>query len=277
MDVIVVSSGKGGVGKTTTSASLACAYALRGLKVAVIDFDVGLRNLDLVMGCERRVVYDLVNVMRGETSLTTALVPDKRFPNLFVLAAPQTCNKSDLNEEDLDPIFAEFEKEGFDKIICDSPAGLDKGSHLAMRHADQVVMVVNAEISSLRDADRMLGFFVERTKRGVDGAEKMGVHAIVTRYRPHMVANGGMVGVDDIQELLGVPIIGVIPESSDVLAGSNSGTPVAMQETSRAGLAYKDAVARLEGERKPFRFILPEKIKKGWFQKFFGRQNQSLA
>lgn len=267
MEVIVVSSGKGGVGKTTTSASLAAGFARRGQKVAVIDFDVGLRNLDLVMGCERRVVHDLVHVMRGEATLNSALVADRRLPNLYVLAAPQTCNKNDLEEEDLAPLFDWFEQQGFDKIICDSPAGLDKGSRLAMRHADRVIMVVNAEISSLRDADRMLGFFTNRPRRGVTGNPAMGVHVIVTRYRPHMVENGTMVSVDDIQELLVAPIIGVIPESGDVLAGSNAGEPVALRDDSRPGLAYRDAVARIDGERRPFRFVKPEPRKRsflGW-------------
>ena len=270
MDVIAVCSGKGGVGKTTTSASLATSFAQRGLKVAVIDFDVGLRNLDLVMGCEKYVVYDLVNVMSGEVPLMDALVKDARFPELYVLAAPQTSNKSDLNEEDLEGVFAQFESQGFDKVICDSPAGMDKGFQLAIKHADSAIMVVNAEISSLRDADRMLGVMNGRTQRGTVGAPLMDINAIVTRYRPLMVQQGTMVGVDDIQELLGIRVIGIIPESLDVLAGSNAGTPVAMQEKSKAGMAYKDTVARMEGETKPFRFILPVEEKKGWFA--FGKE-----
>lgn len=271
MDIIVVSSGKGGVGKTTTSASLAAGYALRGHKVAVIDFDVGLRNLDLVMGCERRVVYDLLHVMNKEASLEEALVQDKRISNLFILAAPQTCNKSDLNENDLGHVFQNFEKMGFTKIICDSPAGLDKGAEMALKNADEVVMVVNAEISSLRDADRMLGRCVGQPKRGIEGNKDIDVNLLVTRYKPHMVESGNMFSVQDIQELLDVKVVGVIPESCDVLNGSNAGLPVALHRNSHAGMAYLDAIARLEGEKKPFRFI-DNAQEKSWLARLFRRK-----
>lgn len=269
MDIIVVSSGKGGVGKTTTSASLASGYALRGHKVAVIDFDVGLRNLDLVMGCERRVVFDLLHVMNQEISLEEALVQDKRISNLFVLAAPQTCNKSDLDANKLTHVFEAFEKAGFSKIICDSPAGLDKGAEMALKNADEVVMVVNPEISSLRDADRMLGLCIGKPKRGQQGQDNIKVNALVTRYKPHLVEAGQMCSIQDIQELLSINVIGVIPESHDVLAGSNAGLPVALQHKSKAGYAYLDAVARLEGEKRAFRFLTNEPEKKSWFKKIF--------
>lgn len=269
MDIIVVSSGKGGVGKTTTSASLASGFAMRGKKVAIVDFDVGLRNVDLIMGCERKVVYDLLHVMQRTVSLKEALVEDKNLSNLFILAAPQTCNKSDLQEEDLPQVFKQFEDLGFDTIICDSPAGLDKGSQLAMKNADKVIMVVNAEISSLRDADKMLSFFVGRPKRGADVGENMEVHIVITRYRASMVEEGKMISAHEIQDLLAVPVIGIIPESYDVLNGSNSGNPVILNKKSDAGLAYQDTVARMQGQNKPFRFLKTAKKSNSWFKKLF--------
>lgn len=169
-EIIVVTSGKGGVGKTTTSASLACGLARRGKRVAVIDFDIGLRNLDLVMGCERRVVYDFVNVIQGDCTLKQALIKDKRIDTLFVLAASQTRDKDALSAEGVRRVLDDLTADGFDYIICDSPAGIEKGAHLAMYYADRAIVVVNPEVSSVRDSDRILGLLASKTQRAEKGA-----------------------------------------------------------------------------------------------------------
>jgi len=266
-EIIVVTSGKGGVGKTTSSASLACGLARRGKKVVVIDFDVGLRNLDLIMGCERRVVYDFVNVTQGEASLRQALIKDKRFDNLFVLAASQTRDKDALTKEGVEKVLKDLADDGFDYIICDSPAGIEKGAFLAMYFADQAVVVVNPEVSSVRDSDRILGLLDSKTRHAEDG-ESIKAHLLLTRYNPQRVDGGEMLSVKDVEEVLGLKTIGVIPESGDVLNASNKGEPVILDMESPAGQAYDDAVARLMGEERPMRFTQLEK--KGFFSKIFG-------
>jgi septum site-determining protein MinD len=266
-EIIVVTSGKGGVGKTTTSASIACGLARRGKKVAVIDFDVGLRNLDLIMGCERRVVYDFVNVIQGESSLRQSLIKDKRFDNLHVLAASQTRDKDALTKEGVQKVLDDLAADGFDYIVCDSPAGIEKGAFLAMYFADQAVVVVNPEVSSVRDSDRILGLLASKTRRAENG-ERVREHLLLTRYSPQRVANGEMLSVGDVEEVLGLKTVGVIPESSDVLNASNKGEPVILDMESSAGQAYDDAVARLMGEERPMRFTQLEK--KGFFSKMFG-------
>ncbi|HEY9540270.1 MAG TPA: septum site-determining protein MinD [Luteimonas sp.] len=266
-EIIVVTSGKGGVGKTTSSASLACGLARRGKKVVVIDFDVGLRNLDLIMGCERRVVYDFVNVTQGEASLRQALIKDKRFENLFVLAASQTRDKDALTREGVEKVLKDLADDDFDYIICDSPAGIEKGAFLAMYFADQAVVVVNPEVSSVRDSDRILGLLDSKTKHAEDG-ESIKAHLLLTRYNPQRVDGGEMLSVKDVEEVLGLTTIGVIPESGDVLNASNKGEPVILDMESAAGQAYDDAVARLMGEERPMRFTQLEK--KGFFSKIFG-------
>ena len=266
-EIIVVTSGKGGVGKTTTSASIACGLARRGKKVAVIDFDVGLRNLDLIMGCERRVVYDFVNVIHGEANLRQALIKDKRFENLFVLAASQTRDKDALTKEGVEKVLKELGDDGFDYVVCDSPAGIEKGAFLAMYFADQAVVVVNPEVSSVRDSDRILGLLASKTRRAEAG-ERVKEHLLLTRYSPSRVENGEMLSVKDVEEVLGLKTVGVIPESGDVLNASNKGEPVIMDTESAAGQAYDDAVARLMGEERPMRFTTAEK--KGFFSKLFG-------
>jgi septum site-determining protein MinD len=265
-EIIVVTSGKGGVGKTTTSASLACGFARRGKKVAVIDFDVGLRNLDLIMGCERRVVYDFVNVIHGEASLRQALIKDKRFENLYVLAASQTRDKDALTKEGVEKVLKELADDGFDIILCDSPAGIEKGAFLAMYYADQAVVVVNPEVSSVRDSDRILGLLASKTKRAENG-ERVKEHLLL-RYSPARVESGEMLSIKDVEDVLGLKTVGVIPESSDVLNASNKGEPVILDMESNAGQAYDDAVARLLGEDRPMRFTQYEK--KGFFSKLFG-------
>jgi septum site-determining protein MinD len=266
-EIIVVTSGKGGVGKTTTSASIACGLARRGKKVAVIDFDVGLRNLDLIMGCERRVVYDFVNVIQGESSLRQSLIKDKRFDNLHVLAASQTRDKDALTTEGVQKVLDDLAADGFDYIVCDSPAGIEKGAFLAMYFADQAVVVVNPEVSSVRDSDRILGLLASKTRRAENG-ERVREHLLLTRYSPQRVANGEMLSVGDVEEVLGLKTVGVIPESTDVLNASNKGEPVILDMESDAGQAYDDAVARLMGEERPMRFTQLEK--KGFFSKMFG-------
>ena len=266
-EIIVVTSGKGGVGKTTTSASLACGLARHGKKVAVIDFDVGLRNLDLIMGCERRVVYDFVNVIQGEASLKQALIKDKRYDNLFVLAASQTRDKDALTTEGVQKVLDDLAEDGFDYIVCDSPAGIEKGAFLAMYFADQAIVVVNPEVSSVRDSDRILGLLASKTRRAENG-ERVKEHLLLTRYSPSRVETGEMLSITDVEEVLGLKTIGVIPESGDVLNASNKGEPVILDMESPAGQAYDDAVARLMGEERPMRFTQADK--KGFFSKLFG-------
>jgi len=267
-EVIVVTSGKGGVGKTTSSASLAVGLARRGLKVAVIDFDVGLRNLDLIMGCERRVVYDFVNVIHGECTLKQALIRDKRFDTLYLLAASQTRDKEALTKEGVERVLEELRQEGFHYIVCDSPAGIEKGAFLAMYFADRAVVVVNPEVSSVRDSDRILGLLASKTRRAELGAAPVEQHLLLTRYNPARVINGDMMSIEDVKEILGIEVVGVIPESEGVLAASNSGVPVILDEDVSAGQAYDDAVARLLGEQRPMRFI--DAPKKGLFSRLFG-------
>ena len=266
-EIIVVTSGKGGVGKTTSSASLACGLAKAGKKTAVIDFDVGLRNLDLIMGCERRVVYDFVNVVNGEANLKQALIKDKRFENLFVLAASQTRDKDALTKEGVEKVLKDLADEGFDFIVCDSPAGIEKGAFLAMYFADRAVVVVNPEVSSVRDSDRILGLLASKTRKAENG-ERVQEHLLLTRYSPRRVEAGDMLSIADVQEILGLEVVGVVPESPEVLQSSNAGVPVILDEASPAGQAYTDAVARILGEERPMRFTTVEK--KGFFSKMFG-------
>lgn len=263
--IIVITSGKGGVGKTTTSASFAVGLASRGFKTVVIDFDIGLRNLDLIMGCERRVVYDFVNVIRGEASLKQALIRDKHVKDLYILAASQTKDKDALTMEGVDAVLKEL-SESFDYIICDSPAGIERGAQLAMYFADIAIVVTNPEVSSVRDSDRMLGLLSSKSKRAEDGKEPISEHLLLTRYSPQRVSKGDMLSLSDVNEILAIPVLGVIPESQAVLRGSNSGVPVILDKDSDAGLAYGDAVARLLGDEVPLRFV-DEKIH--WLKRMF--------
>ena len=265
--IIVVTSGKGGVGKTTTSAAIAMGLAKRGHKTAVIDFDVGLRNLDLIMGCERRVVYDLVNVINNEATLNQALIRDKRCDQLFILPASQTRDKDALTTEGIEKILEELAKD-FKYIVCDSPAGIERGATLAMYFADDAFVVTNPEVSSVRDSDRMLGILSSKSRRAEKGEEPIREYLLLSRYSPERVKLGEMLSVDDVQEILSLHLLGVIPESKSVLNASNSGTPVILDEQSDAGQAYADIVARYLGESKPHRFI--EEEKKGLFNKLFG-------
>jgi septum site-determining protein MinD len=265
--VIVITSGKGGVGKTTTSASISTGVALMGHKTVAIDFDVGLRNLDLVMGVERRVVYDLVNVVKSEAKLQQALIRDKRVDNLFVLPASQTRDKDALDFEGVGTVIEELKKLGFEYIICDSPAGIEKGAQMAMYFADEAIVVTNPEVSSVRDSDRVIGLLNSKTSRAELG-EAIRIHLLLTRYSPREVQKGEMLSVEDVLELLGIPFLGVIPESKAVLMASNKGTPVILEEMSEVAQAYLDVVYRFLGEDRPHRFLKEEK--RGFFRRLFG-------
>jgi septum site-determining protein MinD len=266
--IVVVTSGKGGVGKTTTSASFSTGLALRGLKTAVIDFDIGLRNLDLIMGCERRVVYDLINVIQGEARLNQALIKDKLCDNLFVLAASQTRDKDALSQEGVEKVLNDLKAMGFDYIVCDSPAGIETGALMAMHFADEALIVTNPEVASVRDSDRILGMLSSKTQRAIDGKEPIQEHLLITRYNPTRVADGQMLSVEDIQDILRVKLIGVIPESESVLTASNQGTPAIHLKGSDVADAYNDVIDRFLGTEKPLRFIDAEKT--GFFKRLFG-------
>lgn len=266
--IVVVTSGKGGVGKTTTSASFATGLALRGYKTVVIDFDVGLRNLDLIMGCERRVVYDLINVINDEIKLSQALIKDKQLDKLFILAASQTRDKDALKQEGVERVLEELKAMEFDYIICDSPAGIETGALMAMHFADEALVVTNPEVSSVRDSDRILGMLNSKTKRAIEGKEPIKEHLLITRYNPSRVEGGQMLSLEDIHEILRTPLIGVIPESEVVLQASNQGLPAIHMKGSEVAEAYADVVARFLGEDKPMRFI--EAIKPGFFKRLFG-------
>lgn len=264
--IIVVTSGKGGVGKTTTSAAIAMGLAKKGHKTAVIDFDVGLRNLDLIMGCERRVVYDFINVVNDEATLHQALIKDKNCPQLFILPASQTRDKDALSKEGVEKVLNELSKT-FKYIVCDSPAGIEKGAHLAMYFADDAFVVTNPEVSSVRDSDRMLGLMSSKSRRAEQNQEPIKEYLILSRYSPERVKSGEMLSVEDVQEILSLPLLGIVPESKSVLSASNAGIPIILDEKSDAGQAYADIVARYLGEDKPHRFI---DEKKGFFGKLFG-------
>jgi septum site-determining protein MinD len=266
--IVVVTSGKGGVGKTTTSASFSAGLALKGFKTAVIDFDVGLRNLDLIMGCERRVVYDLINVIQGEANLNQALIKDKQCDNLFVLAASQTRDKDALTQEGVEKVLKDLSDMGFEYIVCDSPAGIETGALMAMHFADEALVVTNPEVSSVRDSDRILGMLGSKTKRAIEGLEPIKEHLLITRYNPNRVEDGQMLSLQDIQDILRVKLLGVIPESENVLQASNQGTPAIHMAQSDVSEAYKDVIDRFLGEDKPMRFTEAEKP--GFFKRLFG-------
>ncbi|MFV0663203.1 septum site-determining protein MinD [Denitromonas sp.] len=266
---IVVTSGKGGVGKTTTSAAFASGLALRGFKTAVIDFDVGLRNLDLIMGCERRVVYDLINVVNGEAKLNQALIKDKHCENLFILPASQTRDKDALTEEGVKTVLKELEHMGFDYVVCDSPAGIERGAVMALTFADEAIIVTNPEVSSVRDSDRIVGLLDAKTDKAARG-ERMEKHLLLTRYDPIRAGRGDMLNVDDVIDILSLPLLGIIPESEEVLRASNLGSPVTLSNPKSApARAYGDAAHRLMGEDVPMVFPTD---RSGLFGKLFGRR-----
>lgn len=265
--VIVVTSGKGGVGKTTTSAALSAGLALKGFKTAVIDFDVGLRNLDLIMGCERRVVYDFINVINGDAKLHQALIKDKRLDNLFVLPTSQTRDKDALTQDGVERVIAELRND-FDYVICDSPAGIERGAFLAMYFADEAIVVSNPEVSSVRDADRMIGLLTSKSRKAEQG-DSVPQHLLLTRYDGERVEKGEMLKVEDVQDILAVPLLGIVPECPSVLQASNIGQPVILDDKSIAGRAYAEAVARLLGEDVPV--TVPRAAKRGIIDRLLRR------
>ncbi len=266
--VLVVTSGKGGVGKTTTTAALGAAIAQSGQKVVVVDFDVGLRNLDLVMGAERRVVFDLINVVQGVAKLSQAVIRDKRLDNLWLLPASQTRDKDALTEDGVGRVIAEL-REKFDWIICDSPAGIERGAILAMRYADEAVIVTNPEVSSVRDSDRIIGMLDSKTVKAEKG-EQVKKHVLITRYDTARAARGEMLTIEDILEILATPLLGIIPESQDVLRASNVGSPVTLNNAASApARAYHDAARRLMGETVTMR--VPTE-RKGLMDRLLGRR-----
>ncbi len=266
--VVVVTSGKGGVGKTTSTAALGAALAQQGEKVVVIDFDVGLRNLDLVLGAERRVVFDLINVIHGVAKLPQALIRDKRLENLYLLPASQTRDKDALTEDGVAGVIAQLRAK-FDWIICDSPAGIERGATLAMRHADIAVIVTNPEVSSVRDSDRIIGLLDSKTEKAERG-ERIDKHLLITRYHAARAARGEMLSIDDVLEILSLPLIGIVPESEEVLRASNVGSPVTLNNPlSAPARAYFEATRRLKGEQIPM--LVPNEGR-GIFNKLFGRK-----
>lgn len=266
--VIVMTSGKGGVGKTTSSAAIATGLALRGHRTVVIDFDVGLRNLDLVMGCERRVVFDFINVINDEAKLNQALIKDKRVENLFILPTSQTRDKDALTKEGVESVLNTL-KEEFDYIICDSPAGIERGALMALYFADHAIVVTNPEVSSVRDSDRILGVLAAKSRRAELDLEPVKQHLLLSRYDPARVERGDMLRVEDVLEILSIPLLGVIPESQAVLRASNTGVPVILDDKSAAGQAYSDAVGRFLGEDVEHRFM--DTPRRGFFQKLLRR------
>ncbi|AIR01079.1 septum site-determining protein MinD [Pluralibacter gergoviae] len=266
--IIVVTSGKGGVGKTTSSAAIATGLAQKGKKTVVIDFDIGLRNLDLIMGCERRVVYDFVNVIQGDATLNQALIKDKRTDNLYILPASQTRDKDALTREGVEKVLDELKKMAFDFIVCDSPAGIETGALMALYFADEAIITTNPEVSSVRDSDRILGILASKSRRAENGEEPIKEHLLLTRYNPGRVSRGDMLSMEDVLEILRIKLVGVIPEDQSVLRASNQGEPVILDAEADAGKAYADTVDRLLGEERPFRFI--EEEKKGFLKRLFG-------
>jgi septum site-determining protein MinD len=266
--VVVVTSGKGGVGKTTSTASLGAALAQSGDKVVVVDFDVGLRNLDLVLGAERRVVYDLVNVVQGMARLSQALITDKRLETLSLLPASQTRDKDALTEEGISRVISELRNQ-FDWIICDSPAGIERGAVLAMRYADAAIIVTNPEVSSVRDSDRIIGLLDSKTEKAERG-ERIDKHLLITRFNAVRAGRGEMLSIEDVLEILSTPLLGIIPESEEVLKGSNVGCPVVLNRPSSASArAYADAARRLKGES--IAMSVPSERTR-LFEKLFGRR-----
>jgi septum site-determining protein MinD len=266
--VITITSGKGGVGKTTTSAAFATGLAQRGHKTVVIDFDVGLRNLDLIMGVERRVVFDFINVINGDANLNQALIKDKRVDNLYIFPTSQTRDKDALRKDDVERVMEEL-RDKFDYVICDSPAGIEHGALTALYHADAAVIVTNPEVSSVRDSDRILGMLASKSRRAERNEKPVEEYLLLTRYSPERVAKGEMLSISDVQDILSVQLIGVIPESEAVLKASNTGTPVILDIESSAGRAYEDAVARFLGEQREMKFLKTER--KSLFRSLFGK------
>ncbi|XJG69946.1 septum site-determining protein MinD [Escherichia coli] len=266
--IIVVTSGKGGLVRQPPARSIATGLAQKGKKTVVIDFDIGLRNLDLIMGCERRVVYDFVNVIQGDATLNQALIKDKRTENLYILPASQTRDKDALTREGVAKVLDDLKAMDFEFIVCDSPAGIETGALMALYFADEAIITTNPEVSSVRDSDRILGILASKSRRAENGEEPIKEHLLLTRYNPGRVSRGDMLSMEDVLEILRIKLVGVIPEDQSVLRASNQGEPVILDINADAGKAYADTVERLLGEERPFRFI--EEEKKGFLKRLFG-------
>ena len=257
-EVIVITSGKGGVGKTTTTANLGSALAMRGKKVVLLDTDIGLRNLDVVMGLENRIVYDIVDVIEGKCKLRQALIKDKRFTDLFLLPAAQTRDKDAINEDEMIRLTQRL-KEEFDYIIVDCPAGIEQGFKNAISGADRAIVVTNAEISSIRDADRIIGLLESSNIRNPE--------LIINRIRPDMVRRGEMMDVEDILDLLSIDLIGVVPEDENIITQTNKGEPAVANKKAASGKAYIDIARRILGEN--VEITIPGRKKESFFSRIF--------
>ncbi|ETW02248.1 septum site-determining protein MinD [Aphanomyces invadans] len=256
--VVVITSGKGGVGKTTCAASIGFGLAQLGYRTCLIDFDIGLRNLDIHLGCERRVIFDFINVIDGNCRLNQALIKDKRLDKLSLLAASQTRDKTALTEDGVAKVLDEL-KTQFDYIVCDSPAGIESGAHHAMFFADEAIIVTNPELSSCRDSDKMIGFIASKSLRAQQGRSPVIQRLLINRYDAARAANDDSLSVEDIQEMLALPLVGVIPESVQVLNASNMGQPVIASKDDKAAIAFEDTVARFLGDDRPMKFLVPDK------------------
>lgn len=243
-EVIVITSGKGGVGKTTTSANIGCGLALAGKKTVLVDSDIGLRNLDVVMGLENRIVYDLVDVVEGTCRLKQALIKDKRYPGLFLLPAAQTRDKNAVSPEQMKKLCENIKDMGFDYIIIDCPAGIEQGFKNAIAGADRAIVVTTPEVSAVRDADRIIGLL---EANGLNNPM-----LIVNRVRYDMVKRGDMMSVDDVKEILSEEVIGIVPDDEDIVVTTNKGEPAVAEGVSKAGMAYRNITSRIMGEEVPF-------------------------
>ncbi len=247
--VITITSGKGGVGKTTTTANLGTALAMQGKKVAVVDSDIGLRNLDAVLGLENRIVYDLVDVVEGQCRLRQALIKDKRLPELYLLPAAQTRDKNAINSIQMEQLCQQLRQE-FDFVLIDSPAGIEQGFRNAIVGADEIIIVANPEMASVRDADRIIGL--------VEAAGKPEPRLILNRLRPEMVKRGDMMDVADVLEVLGIDLVGIVPEDELIIVSINKGEPIVYEKRSRAGSAYINAAQRIIGKEVPLEEVEEE-------------------
>ena len=258
--VITITSGKGGVGKSTTTANVATGLALLGKKVIAVDFDIGLRNLDMILGLENRIVYDVVDVMEGRCNLAQAIIKDKRTPNLHFLPASQTKDKSVLNKDKVEKLIKNLKKD-FDYILIDSPAGIESGFEHSIFLADRALIVTTPEVSAIRDADRVIGIIDAKSKKAQNG-EEVDKRIIINRIKPELVEKGEMLPIEDVLDLLSLPLIGVIPDDEEIVKSTNIGKPIVLDEKSFVGEAFRRVARRIEGEDVPF---LDLKTKKGLF------------